>query len=161
MGAWFPKELGGEYSNPWANGKNPNVKGKTHQDVTVPILSSCANHLFLPKLVELVNSWGWEEYGNPNLKWRSHQILENVFWLLGQVKTQKWLPILLCIHVLLFLTFFGAPVHFPIHWTIPKHIFPSRGMRKRPQKHEGKSPRAPTTWERGTYGWIMGWACIS
>ena len=30
----------------------------------LPIFSSCGNHLFLPEVVELVNAWGWEEYGS-------------------------------------------------------------------------------------------------
>ena len=40
-------------------------------------------------------SWllhGWARYDNPNSNWRSHHFLGNVFWLLGQVKTQKRMP---------------------------------------------------------------------
>ena len=39
---------------------------------------------------------GWARYGNQNSNWRSHQSLENAFWLLGKVKTQKMHATLPC-----------------------------------------------------------------
>ena len=53
----FLRIVGGEYSNLWANGENPNVKGRTHQTVNY---LSCLTHLifyYCHKLVELVITW--------------------------------------------------------------------------------------------------------
>ena len=58
MGALFPKDRrGGGYSNPWANGENPNVKGRTHQIVNY---LSCLIHpiiYYCQKLAGLVIAW--------------------------------------------------------------------------------------------------------
>ena len=59
---------------------------------------------FCQKLVEVVIAWEWEEYGK-NSNWAEHPFWKNVFWIPQQVKTQKCMPILPCIHVFLFLTF--------------------------------------------------------
>ena len=52
----FLRIVGG-YSNLWANGENPNVKGRTHQTVNY---LSCLTHpiiYYCQKLVELVIAW--------------------------------------------------------------------------------------------------------
>ena len=56
--------IAGGYSNPSANGEKPNVKGKTHQTVNYPFCLLVSIIYFCRKLVELVNAWGWEEYGS-------------------------------------------------------------------------------------------------
>ena len=92
MGAWFPKDKGGGYSNLWANGENPNVKGKTSQAVNYPFCLLCPIIYFFQKLVEVVNAWGWEEYGNQIRIWESISFLKTHFWLMGQVNAQKCFP---------------------------------------------------------------------
>ena len=39
-------------------------------------MSLVPNH---PKVVELVNAWGWEEYGSQNSNWEATHFWENVF----------------------------------------------------------------------------------
>ena len=51
----FIRIKGGWYSNLWANGENPNVKGITHQNCQLPFLSHSPNHLVLTKI-------GWSSY---------------------------------------------------------------------------------------------------
>ena len=58
----------------------------------LPFLSHLPNHLLLPKIGWVGYCMGWERCDNPNSNWRSHQFLGNMFWLLGQVKTQKFIP---------------------------------------------------------------------
>ena len=79
----------GGYSNLWANGEKPNFKGRTHQNCQLPFLSYSPNHLLLPEIGWVGYCMGWARYENPNSNWISHQFLENMFWLLGQVKSQK------------------------------------------------------------------------
>ena len=93
-----------KYSNTWANGGNPNVKGKTHKTINYPFYLLCQIIDFFQKLVELVDAWGWEEYGSQIQIWKATHFCENMFWLLVQVKTHKCMPIPLCIHVHHFFT---------------------------------------------------------
>ena len=79
MGAWFPKYKKGEYLTFGANGKNPNVKGRTREIVNY---LSCLIHpiiYFCQELVEIVIAWGWEEYGKQFRIWGKPILGENHF----------------------------------------------------------------------------------
>ena len=120
MGAWFPKDKGGIF--------NLEPLGRTHENCQLPISCHFSPIIyFYQNFVEVVIAWEWEEYGQ-NSNWVEHHFLNNVFWLHGQVKTQKHSPILPCIHVFLFLAFlkllcilhsrFCSVLHFPHHWEV-------------------------------------------
>ena len=83
---------GGKYSNPWANSVEPNVKGKTHKAVNYLF---CLIHpiiYFFQKLVEVVNAWGWEEYGSQIWVGEAIRFWKMCFWLMGKVSSQKLFP---------------------------------------------------------------------
>ena len=73
----------------WGKAKSQRENPSNYQ---LPFLSYSPNHLLLPEVGWVGYCMGWERYDNPNSNWRSHQFLGNVFWLLGQVKTQKRMP---------------------------------------------------------------------
>ena len=58
----------------------------------LPILSFVPNHLFVPEVVELVNSWGWEEYGSQIRIREAINFWKTCFWLMGQINAQKCYP---------------------------------------------------------------------
>ena len=64
----------------------------------LPFLSYSPNNLLLLEVGWVRYCMGHARYDNPNSNWRSHQFLGNAFWLLGQVKTKRYLPIPSCIH---------------------------------------------------------------
>ena len=64
MGACFPKDKGGLIFKPLGPmGKSQRSKGKPIKTVHCPFLVFFPNHLYLPKVVEVVITWEWEEYG--------------------------------------------------------------------------------------------------
>ena len=101
MGAWFRKDKGRGYSNLWANGENPNVKGRTHQNCQLPI--SC---LFPQSFISTRNWLRWLLHGNgksmEKIRIGKSTHFLNFFLFLGKVKTQKRLIIPSCIHVFIF-----------------------------------------------------------
>ena len=60
-------------------GKIQMLKGEPIKLSTTHFCLLCPIIYFFQKLVELVNAWGWEEYGSQYSNLRSHQILENGF----------------------------------------------------------------------------------
>ena len=87
----------GKYSNPWANGEKPNVKGKIHKVVNYPFCLLCT---VIQKLVGEVNAWGWEEYEIQILIWEANHFWKTCFWLVGKVNPWKCMPKPLFTHVL-------------------------------------------------------------
>ena len=82
----------GKYSNLWANGENPNVKGRTHKAVNYPFCLLWPIIYLFQKLVELVNALGMEEYGSQICIWEATHFWKMYFWLMGQVNAQKCFP---------------------------------------------------------------------
>ena len=73
-------------------GKTQMSKGDSSNS-QLPFLSHSPNHLILPKMVELVNAWGWGRV------WQSEIRIEEVirfwktfFWLVGQVNAWEGMP---------------------------------------------------------------------
>ena len=84
---------GGGYSNPWANRVKPNVKGKTHKAVNHPFCIFVPIVYFFQKSVEEVIFLGMGKVWRSNSKWEDHPFWKNVFWLIGQVRAQKFIPL--------------------------------------------------------------------
>ena len=89
MGAWFPKDRGGGYSNLWSNGEKPNVKRKTHQDV---------NHLswrIRSLQVKEVHSWKlWREEEQEKIKLGStivNRVSQDFLAILFPFPVKLWL----------------------------------------------------------------------
>ena len=74
-------------------------KGKTHKAVNYPFCLFVPIINFYKKLVEEVISLGWERYGGQNLNCEDHPFQKNIFWLIGQIRAQKFIPHPLFTHV--------------------------------------------------------------
>ena len=119
----FLRIRGWAYSNLWANGENPNVKGRTHQNCQLSFLSHSLNHLLLPEIGWVGYCMGWAMYDSPNSNWRSHQFLGNTFLLLWEEKTQKRRPFYQPFHVGMFSSPFFLHVSSLGHPKLPMCVF--------------------------------------
>ena len=85
--------MGGGYSNPWANGEKPNVKGRTHQTVNY---LSCLIHpiiYYCQKLVELVIAWDGQGMEVKNLNLGKTHFWGKAFFTFGASQHPKCMPI--------------------------------------------------------------------
>ena len=128
MGAWFPKDKGGNIQTFGLVGKSQISKGEPIKPVNY---LSCLIHpiiYYYQKLVELVIAWDGQGMAVQIRIWEAISFWETRFWLMGQVIAQKCYPFP---HASTFLssprfwsswalsfTFLQFPVFFPHGWEV-------------------------------------------
>ena len=60
----FPKDKGGKYLTLGSHWGKAKCQWENPSNSQLPFLSHTPNHLILPKMVEVVIAWGWEEHGH-------------------------------------------------------------------------------------------------
>ena len=80
----FLRNREGNYLNLWANGENPNVKGRTHQTLNYQFCLFPPINKFCQNVVEIVIAQEWEEYGQEIRIWGNPFLGKLVFGFWGK-----------------------------------------------------------------------------